>query len=440
MRSRLAAILVVVLTLASGPKLEAAPEDSVVRVFASLRLPNPVRPWAKQTPVEVMGTGVVIDGKTVLTNAHIVVYAGEVFVQAPRGGDRVPAKVTSIGTGIDLATLTLEDETFFEKRPPIPRATGHPAANDAVVLMGFPVGGSGLAVSRGVVSRVDYAAYNDLTEGLRIQVDAVAGPGNSGGPALVDGKMVGLVFRRVQNAGIVIPNEEIDGFLDDVKDGRYDGKPRVADHLQPLVNEALRKKLGLARSDRGVLVRKPWKGDSDYPLREGDVMTRVGTAEVDNEGLVDFEGNLRLPFMALVPRLAKGGKVHARVVRGGKPLEVGMVATREDDRLIKPYGGKYPPYFVHGPLVFSPAIDEAVPTYAQGNPFAMFGSPLSTRETDRVAFPGEELVVVTSPVLVHPLTRVTPTRSARWSRTSTGSRSRASATSSRCCATAAGST
>ncbi len=77
------------------------PEDSIVRVLASLRLPNPVRPWTKQAPVEVMGTGVVIDGKTVLTNAHIVLYAGEVFVQAPRwstarwsawssGGPRTP--------------------------------------------------------------------------------------------------------------------------------------------------------------------------------------------------------------------------------------------------------------------------------------------------------------------------------------------------------------
>ena len=82
-----------------------------------------------------------------------------------------------------------------------------------------------------------------------------------------------------------------------------------------------------------------------------------------------------------------------------------MVATREDDRLIKPYQGRYPSYFVHGPLVFSPSIEEAVSTYAQGNPFAMLGSPLSTRETDRVAFPGEELVVVTAPLLAHPIAR-----------------------------------
>ena len=66
----------------------------------------------------------------------------------------------------------------------------------AVVALGFPANGNGLAVTRGVISRIDYAAYNDRTEGLRIQVDTPAMPGNSGGPALVDGKMIGLIFGR----------------------------------------------------------------------------------------------------------------------------------------------------------------------------------------------------------------------------------------------------
>jgi S1-C subfamily serine protease len=399
-------LLVVLLLFGSfNGAVAAGPEDSVVCVFASLRLPNPTRPWAKQNPVQVMGTGVVIDGKTVLTNAHVVVYASEIFVQDRRGGDRVSAKVTSVGPGIDLATLVPEERSFCEKRPGIARAAKRAAAGDSVVLMGFSPNSSGPMVSRGIVSRIDHAPYGDLTEGILIQVDTPPGPGNSGGPALVDGKMVGLVFRRSQNAGFVIPNEEIDAYLADVKDGRYDGKPRVDDHFQTLVNEALRKKLGLRRSDGGVLVREPRKSDASYPLREGDIVTHVGKTEVDNEGLVDYQDNLRLPFTSLVPRLAERGPVPIRLIRDGKRLEACMVATCEDDRLIKPYRGRYPSYFVHGPLVFSPAIEEAIPTYAQGNPLAMLGSPLGTRDTDRVAFPGEELVVVTAPVLAHPLTR-----------------------------------
>jgi S1-C subfamily serine protease len=46
--------------------------DSVVKVFTQMRLPNPVRPWVKQNPVEVMGSGVVIERNRILTNAHLL--------------------------------------------------------------------------------------------------------------------------------------------------------------------------------------------------------------------------------------------------------------------------------------------------------------------------------------------------------------------------------
>ena len=363
----------------AAPAWGGSPEDSVVRVFASLRLPNPARPWSKQNPVDVTGTGVVIEGKKILTNAHVVYYASEVKVQGRQGGDRFEAKVETIGPGIDLATLTLEDETFFEKRPPMPRATKRPAANAPVGLLGFSVGGNNLAVTRGVVSRIDYAPFNDLTEGLRIQIDASVTPGGSGGPALVDGKMVGLAFSRLGragNGGYVIPNEEIDLYLEDVKDGRYDGKLRIIDHYQALENEALRAKLGLAKSVRGIMVRKPGIQDSTHPLREGDVVTHIGRTAIDNEGSVDFEENLRLPFTSLISRLAKNGNIPITVVRDGKTLEVALPVTREDDRLIKPYRGQYPAYFVHGPLVFSPAIDEAVSMYCGKQPSRNLGQPL----------------------------------------------------------------
>jgi S1-C subfamily serine protease len=397
--------LAVLLSLCVVGRAAAGPEDSVVRVFASLRLPNPLRPWAKQNPVESSGTGVVIDAKTVLTNAHLVIYAGEVFLQGREGGDRVPAKVTTIGLGADLATLTPEDDSFFENRPPLPRAAKRPAVGETLTLFGYAVGGTGLAATRGPVSRVDFGEYADGGQGLRLQVDATAWPGNSGGPAVADGKMAGLVFRRLETIAYIIPNEEIDAYLDDVKDRRYDGKPRVVDHFQTLVNEALRSKLGLGRADRGLLVRKAAAPGPNCPLREDDVLTHVGGVPLDNEGMVEFEPSLRLPFTAVVSRLSQKGEVPARLIRRGKPVEVALPVSREDDGVIKSYSGQYPPYFVHGPLVFSPAFGPAVSTYAQVSPFAMVGSPLIARETDRVAFPGEELVVVTAPAFAHKLMR-----------------------------------
>ncbi|HYM35987.1 MAG TPA: hypothetical protein VET48_11355, partial [Steroidobacteraceae bacterium] len=65
-------------TASGGGKLE----ESVVKVFASMRVPDPTKPWTKQAPGEVTGSGVVIGGNRILTNAHVVLYANEIQVQA----------------------------------------------------------------------------------------------------------------------------------------------------------------------------------------------------------------------------------------------------------------------------------------------------------------------------------------------------------------------
>src|SRR5579862_6674214 len=102
----------------------AAPiESSVVKVFATMRYPDPFKPWTKQAPSEVSASGVVIEGKRILTNAHVVLYATQVQVQANAEGDKVPATVVAVAPGIDLAVLQLEDPAFFDAHPAIARAS-----------------------------------------------------------------------------------------------------------------------------------------------------------------------------------------------------------------------------------------------------------------------------------------------------------------------------
>ena len=104
-----------------------------------------------------------------------------------------------------------------------------PGIKDAVLAYGFPEGGNSLSITKGIVSRVEFAPYNFPVSGLRIQIDAAINPGNSGGPAVVGDKMIGLTFSRLVNAeniGYIIPSEEIELFLQDIADGHYDGQAR----------------------------------------------------------------------------------------------------------------------------------------------------------------------------------------------------------------------
>lgn len=169
---------------APAPAPAAAPgiEASVVKVFATARYPDPYRPWTKQAPREGTGTGVIIEGRRILTNAHVVLYASQVQVQANQSGDKVSATVEAIAPGIDLAVLRLEDETFFAQRPALPRAARLPGVKDPVMVYGFPTGGTNLSITKGIVSRIEFTLYNYPVSGLRIQIDAAINPGNSGGP------------------------------------------------------------------------------------------------------------------------------------------------------------------------------------------------------------------------------------------------------------------
>src|SRR5262245_39152619 len=51
---------------------ETPVESSVVKVFATVRYPDLYKPWTKLSPAEISGSGVVIEGKRILTSAHVV--------------------------------------------------------------------------------------------------------------------------------------------------------------------------------------------------------------------------------------------------------------------------------------------------------------------------------------------------------------------------------
>jgi hypothetical protein len=85
-----------------------------------------------------------------------------------------------------------------------------------------------------------------------------------------------LKLGAADNIGYIIPSEEIDLFLKDIAGGRYDGKPAMHDQLETLGNDALRGFLGLERKASGMVVRVPDRDTPDYPLKEWDLITRIG--------------------------------------------------------------------------------------------------------------------------------------------------------------------
>jgi S1-C subfamily serine protease len=390
-------------------------ENTVVKVFSTLRAPDPAKPWSKQSPSDITGSGVVIPGKRILTNAHVILYASEVQIQANQAGDKISAHVEAVAPGIDLAVLKLDDEKFFDSHPPLRFRKNLPDAKDAVMVYGYPTGGTSLSITKGIISRIEFTGYNLSTPGLRIQIDAAINPGNSGGPAVVNDEMIGLAFSHLhgaQNIGYIIPTEEVELFLKDTADGHYDGKPAMYDDVQTLENPALRSFLHLPPSVQGIVVHRPFQNDASYPLKEWDLITKIGDTPIDDQGMIKVSDNLRLRFPYLIQKLAKLNKVPLTLFRDGKELKIEFPVLTSRPLVIPDLEGSYPSYFVYGPMVFADATNEFLGAAARDRQtsglmgmLTFMGSPLLTRVGDKPAFEGERLVIVTSPFFPHKLAK-----------------------------------
>src|SRR5262245_19649667 len=342
--------------LPSGAHAQDQIRDLVVKIHAIHHTPDLLRPWTKNSPQQVKGSGVVIEGKRILTNAHVVRYASQIYVQPNQSAERIPARVEAMTPSMDLAVLKLDDESFFDKRGSLPFANELPRVKDAVNVYGYPTGGTELSVTQGIVSRIEFTDYYYQATGLRIQVDAALNFGNSGGPAVSDGKLVGLVFSLIQNAqniGYLIPVEEIQLFLSDIADGVYDGKPQMFDLVQTVENEALRQRLGLPKGVNGVMIAQPYLDDPSYPLREWDVITQIGDVPVDSDGKVAIRYDLRLSASYLAQKYAKNGLLAVTVYRDGKLVKMNLPVRSKRDLVIPYMMDAQPRFFILGLFVFS---------------------------------------------------------------------------------------
>ena len=398
------ALLIALLLFSGRLSAEDPVRDAVVKIHVTQRPPDFLRPWTKGRPSKTSGTGVIIDGNRILTNAHVVLYHSRVHVQANQSSKRELAEVLAMAPEVDLALVSVKDKSFFEGKPALEISSDLPRLKQTINVYGYPIGGEQISITEGIISRIEctriFSGY-----GLRIQIDAALNPGNSGGPAIMDGKMAGLAFSVVSgadNIGYVIAAEELERFLANIPDGEYLEKPDFYDSVQTVENESLRSWLKLSAEQGGLVVTEPESEDENYPLKELDVITKIGDYELDRKGNVQITEDLKLSHRYLVPRLALDNKLPATVIRDGKLIDVQLPMIRNRELLVPELNGTYPEYFIFGPMVFTTPSQEFLKAvrYATAT-LASLESPLVSRWLDKPAFEGEELVILGSRLFTH---------------------------------------
>lgn len=386
------------------------PKASVVKISVTVRNPDFSHPWNKANPTEASGTGFLIEGNRIVTNAHVVRYASQVYVQPDQSDEKSPATVEAISYGLDLAVLKLESADAIGNLKPLVIETEITPLRSEVNVYGFPIGGDQISITKGIVSRIEYTNIGNNQLGLRAQIDAAINPGNSGGPAISDNKVVGVAYSGVKNAnniGYLIHSTELLGFLKDIEDGRCDGKANLWGSFQTTENPALRAKLKLPKSVGGVMVNE-LREPEEHPLRVHDVITAIGPHAIDSQGNVKVN-ELTLGFSYYCPVLEKDGRLPLTVWRDGQEISVEAPVPKESRNLLPFLNGNYPRYFIYGPLAFEAASGElAVSLMADPRASLIFGSrnsPLMTGLLSRPTETVQELVIVPSAPFSHRSTK-----------------------------------
>lgn len=390
----LALAVVVSPVWSKGPDIRRA----TVRINASMQRPDYFQPWQSAAHESNSGSGIVIEGGRILTNAHVVGDQTYLEVQRADEAQRSPAKVEFVGHDTELAILTVEDPEFFKGT--VALALGElPRRGDRVAAYGFPIGGDELSVTEGIVSRIEVIDYshNDRRR-LGIQTDAALNPGSSGGPVVMGGRLAGVSFQvqeGAQSIGYAIPIPLVRRFLDDIKDGRYDGVPELGIYWTSMDNPGKRRRYGLTPGQSGILIHRVTFGSMSWgALQEDDILMRIDGVPVDNDGLCAL-GELRVHLSHLIAVKRTGEAVALEVLRGGKVVTVSPKARPYEDIVGGPFYDVKPSYFIVGGLVFTPVTRNLIAAWKE--------PPTSFKVLQEFEFPSSRRrqAIVISQVLPH---------------------------------------
>ncbi len=354
-------VLLVFLSLLSNSFASEDVREAIVKVYTVSNSPDYYNPWSMQGPRASSGSGCMIEGNLILTNAHVV--GNQTFLQVRKYGDtqRFTARVVAVSHLTDLALLTVDDEQFFEGEPAL--SLGElPETQQEVLVYGFPMGGDMLSITKGVISRIEHQPYvHSSSVFLAGQIDAAINPGNSGGPVLVEDKIVGVVMAGIpsaQNIGYMVPVPVIRHFFKDIEDGSYDGYPSLGIGMQDMENEGLRKYYQMEPGASGVLINQVIPGSpADGKLQLGDVLVKIEDYPVGNDGTIEFRRNERTLLNYAVQQKQIGEDIILTVLREGneEKLNINLSRSMKKDRLVPMEEYEtLPTYYIYGGLVFCP--------------------------------------------------------------------------------------
>lgn len=347
-------------------------EKSLVQVLTTFQEPNYDEPWSGTSINRCSGTGFVIahgNKKYILTNAHCVENSAVVRVRlANNRKKKYEAKRKCVSYQCDLALLEVDHPDFLALAEPIELGE-MVRLEDQIQTVGFPMGGEEISISKGIVSRIEVQEYSmSGLDMLQVQIDAAVNHGNSGGPAISNGKVVGVNFQGygLQGLSYMIPIPIIKHFVKEaLSEKTYRGFPILPMESQALENSFLRQYYGMKENQTGVRISKiDYLCDAFKKLKPDDILLEIDGLPVSNEGTVDIPniGNC-ISLIHVTQMKFIGDAVALKILR--KNTETGVFETYpisvtldrvplETEKVPQDEHDKTPTYYIASGVSFTP--------------------------------------------------------------------------------------
>lgn len=336
-------------------------KKALVKVYTSHQLFDYLSPWQYGQSANSTATGFIIDGERIITNAHAVLNSK--FLQVRKEGDskKYKAVVKFTSEEYDLALVEIEDKSFFKGTVPLKLGT-LPEIQEKLTVYGYPLGGDKLSTTQGIVSRMEHNTYTLTNRKFLIgQTDAAINSGNSGGPVVSKGKVVGVAFaglNSADNIGYFIPVNILNNFLEDIKDGKYDGSPLLGVEWLELESPSHRRMLGIEDKTGGILIKKVFKNSPfEGVLQKNDVLMKLDNYPIEYDGTIEFRKNEKTDFSYVNQQKKYGDNLSYEIIRD-KKTKTGQVKLEKKDikyTVVTEVTIETPPsYMVYGGLLFEP--------------------------------------------------------------------------------------
>ena len=333
--------------------------NATIKILNTSIEPSYYIPWKMKKLKNVIGSGAIIQGNRILTNAHVVSNSTFLQVQKENDPESYNAEILFIDHKCDLAVLTVKKKKFFNNTTAL-NFGGIPKLRSKVITFGYPAGGERISITVGVVSRIEMGTYAHSADSkfLMIQTDAAINSGNSGGPVIQDWKIVGVAFQArigASNIGYMIPVPIIKRFLKDIEDGKNESFGSLGILTDTLLNKNYRSYLKMTNVQTGIMVKHVIKNSSSYKrLLSNDVLLKVEDVPIANDGSIPF-GDGRIMFYHLVDTKQIGDNVTINLLRNGEEKIVKLKLKKLPMRI--PWSNDFdvlPRYYIFGGIVFQP--------------------------------------------------------------------------------------